>query len=256
MVDGFVGQIFNSIQGEGLFVGRRQVFVRFAGCALDCNYCDSESFRDFRPPRCEVETKPGSMKVKLVKNPMGHELVLRHVRRLATPDIHSVALTGGEPLNAGEFLIEIAKGCRRSGLATYLESNGASLEVMKKVVEHIDIAAMDIKLPEHHAVPLESWPKLLEEELSCIELSLKKGVRTFVKIVVLPTTSEKTILKVCRRLAGLGDVPLVLQPVFPARKAKRSPSMAQMYRLSQAAARAGVKEIAIIPQVHKLVGVL
>lgn len=256
MVDGFVGQIFNSIQGEGLYVGRRQVFVRFAGCALDCNYCDSESFREFRPPKCEVETRPGSMKVKLVKNPMSHELVLRHIGRLATPDIHSVSLTGGEPLGAGEFLVEIAKGCQRSGLATYLESNGASLEMMKKVVDYLDIAAMDIKLPEHRAVPVESWPRLLEEELSCIELSLKKGVRTFVKIVVLPTTHEKTILAICRRLAELGDVPLVLQPVFPARKVRRSPTMAQMYRLSRAAARAGVKEIAIIPQVHKLIGVL
>lgn len=256
MVDGFVGQVFNSIQGEGLYVGRRQVFVRFAGCTLDCNFCDSESFRGFRPPKCEVETKPGSMKIKLVKNPMSHELVLRQIRRLATPDIHSVSLTGGEPLNAGDFLIEIARGCQRFGLATYLESNGASLEMMKKVVEYIDIAAMDIKLPEHLAVPVKSWPKLLEEELSCIGMLLEKGVRTFVKIVVLTTTSEKTILKVCRRLVELSDVPLVLQPVSPARKVKRSPTMAQMYRLSQAAVRAGLREIAIIPQVHKLIRVL
>jgi len=255
MVDGYIGQIFNSIQGEGIYVGRRQVFVRFAGCSLDCKYCDTESFRQFRPVFCEVETRPSSMKIKRVRNPMSHHQVLRHVERLVTPDVHSVSLTGGEPLNAGEFLIDVARECKRAGLVTYLETNGASVEVMKRVVGHIDIAAIDIKLPEHLAVPVRNWPRLLNEELSCIELSFKKRVKTFVKIVVLPSTSERTILEVCRKLVEIGDVPLALQPVTPARNVDRAPTMGHMYQVSKAAARAGVREIAIIPQLHKLIGV-
>ena len=255
MREGYIGQIFNSIQGEGIYVGRRQVFVRFAGCSLDCNFCDSENFRQFRLPACEVETKPSSMKIKRVKNPMTQSQVLRHVKRLATPDTHSVSLTGGEPLNAGEFLVDIAKGCKRAGLATYLETNGANSEAMKRVIRHIDIAAIDIKLPEHLAVPVRNWPALLKEELSCIGLSLKGGVKTFVKIVVLPSTSEKKVAQVCKDLKKVGDMPLVLQPVTPARGVSSAPSMTRMYQLSQAAARAGIKEIAIIPQVHKIIGV-
>ena len=33
---------FVSINGEGTKAGQLAVFVRFAGCNLDCNYCDTQ----------------------------------------------------------------------------------------------------------------------------------------------------------------------------------------------------------------------
>jgi len=255
MSEGYVGQIFNTIQGEGLYFGRRQVFVRLPGCELDCAYCDTVDFRAFRPKTCQVEIRPGSMRLRSVPNPMTHGEVLRHIKGLSTPDTHSVSFTGGEPLMAGNFLLDISCACKGAGLKTYLETNGASGKAMSRVIRQIDIAAIDIKLPEHCAVPVKSWRLLFDEELSCIKTSLENGVETFVKIVVLRSTKERTIARVCRELSKIGAVPLVLQPVTPSRRIRSSPSMAQMYRLSQAAARAGVKEIAIIPQLHKLIGV-
>jgi len=256
MTKGYVGQIFNSIQGEGIYVGRRQVFVRFAGCSLDCLYCDTNKFRKFRPGECEVETNPSSMRFKYGQNPMAHKEVLRHVKRLMTLDTHSISLTGGEPLLAGDFLIDVARSLKEAGFLTYLETNGASSEAMKKVAGYIDIAAIDIKLPEHKAVPRRKWFHLLEEELACIKIALKSGVKTFVKIVVLSSTQPKTIENICRRLGRIGKIPVVLQPVTPAGRVRSAPSMAHVYHLAQTSARAGAKEIAIIPQIHKLIGVL
>lgn len=36
-----INEIFYSLQGEGRFTGAPAVFVRFAGCNLKCNFCDT-----------------------------------------------------------------------------------------------------------------------------------------------------------------------------------------------------------------------
>jgi len=38
-------EIFESIQGDRILVGVRQLFVRFAGCNLSCCYCDTPAAR-------------------------------------------------------------------------------------------------------------------------------------------------------------------------------------------------------------------
>lgn len=37
-----VNEIFYSIQGEGTFTGTPAIFIRFAGCNLKCDFCDTE----------------------------------------------------------------------------------------------------------------------------------------------------------------------------------------------------------------------
>ena len=80
-----IREIFISVQGEGPYVGQRQLFIRFCGCNLNCRYCDT----DFELSK-STEYTPIQLIEKV--NEYGKNLVL--------------SLTGGEPLVSSEFLSE------------------------------------------------------------------------------------------------------------------------------------------------------
>lgn len=72
-------ETFISINGEGQHAGELAVFIRFAGCNLNCSYCD---------------TAWANQEDTAVQIRSGEELAA-YVRESG---IHNVTLTGGEPL--------------------------------------------------------------------------------------------------------------------------------------------------------------
>ena len=253
-MEGWIGEVFSSIQGEGVYAGYRQIFVRFAGCPFRCTYCDTTEFWQTAPTYCLVERKPGSQVFKKLENPIKSEKLVKEIERLCTPDLHSISLTGGEPLAAGEFLVEVARTCKRKGWKTYLETSGSDSRVMKSAVPYLDYAAIDLKLPEHGAVGRERWASLLREELKCVRAAAQGGVKTFVKIVVLRETRTSTLVRVCQKLKSVAKVPVVLQPVTPVREGVRPPTALSLLTASAKIAELGL-EVRIMPQLHRTLGV-
>jgi len=98
-------EIFASLQGEGINLGKPAVFVRLAGCPLRCIYCDTEYSWDFNGG---VEMSP--------------EEVVRRAEELGVRG--HVVVTGGEPLVwMRRGLEELVCGLRRLG-AVEVETSG------------------------------------------------------------------------------------------------------------------------------------
>jgi len=105
-----VNEIFVSVQGEGLHVGERTVFVRFYGCPLRCVWCDQ--------PEALAHTGVGRF------DALSPEEVLRRVR--VHPAARRVCLTGGEPVIAPtEPLLWLLGELRAAGYWISVETSGA-----------------------------------------------------------------------------------------------------------------------------------
>lgn len=247
--EGVLGEIFSSIQGEGPLVGRRQIFVRMAGCNLSCRYCDTPGFAGLQKS-CRIESRAGSGGFFEMENPLSPEQVALQIDQLSGPGLHSVSLTGGEPLCQSEFVAALARECRVRGHKTYLETNGFSVHRFTSILDHLDYAAVDLKLPCHQACPAEEWEALIKNELDCLDAAFQAGVYAIAKVVILAETPDWEVERVCRGLEGLDA--LVLQPAWGA----LIPSP-RLHRLHEVAlGNLSPEMVMVIPQVHRLLGVL
>jgi organic radical activating enzyme len=182
-------EIFSSIQGEGLYVSQKQVFIRFAGCNLRCDYCDEfESWR-------EKNFKEWSLTETLEKV---DELVIRD-------KIENVSLTGGEPLLSIDFIREMIPFLKLRRLKIHLETNATLVSAFKTISGSIDVIAADIKLPS--STKITTW-NLHKQFLAILP------DKTFVKIVLTSETEWTEIEKMVEIIAGISrDIPVFLQPV-------------------------------------------
>jgi organic radical activating enzyme len=218
-----IADIFDSVQGEGVYAGVRQVFVRFFGCNLKCAFCDT-------PLEAFFEKTPGEVRDEILKY----------------NSFHSISLTGGEPLCQADFLKDLLPDIRALRHKVYLETNGTLPRELQKIIDDVDIIAMDIKLPSStQGVPL--W----EEHEDFLKTALKKEV--FVKMVVTAETQDNDILRARTIIRKTNPcIPVVLQPNWP------DGCMAlldKMMSFKRELVLYGIHDVRILPQAHKVAGI-
>jgi organic radical activating enzyme len=223
-----ISEIFFSIQGEGIFVGVPQVFVRFSGCNIKkCAFCD------------ELTTKKSFKTVKEIIT------LIRNLSKKAKP--HSVSLTGGEPLLYPQFLKELSHTLKREGYLIYLETNGTLPHNLKYVKRHLDFISMDIKLPSSTLTKA-----YFTKHRKFLKAASRKNI--FVKVVITKKTNFSCFRKAVELVKKIDKkIPFVIQPATKAARVNQPHK--DMILLFQAYALKFLKDVRVIPQMHKLIGV-
>lgn len=242
-----ISEIFSSIQGEGKYVGCRQLFIRLIGCNMDCPYCDTDKLAHDNLVPCILEACEGYKGDLKLNNPLDLDEVMPYINyRLQQPH-HSISITGGEPLLHPQVILELAKRLKSLSIPLFLETNGTLVKQLAQVIDVIDIISMDMKLPSD--IGKVYW----QEHEEFLQLASKKDV--YVKIVVSQESTEEDLEKALSIIKNIDkNILLVLQPITPLGGLHEA-SPQKMLKW-QTRAMQVLKNVRVIPQTHKMMNQL
>jgi 7-carboxy-7-deazaguanine synthase len=241
-----VREIFSSVQGEGPYVGYRQVFVRFPKCNLTCSYCDTP--QDWSPSmKCKVETNPGSEETVEYDNPLSSDQLLGIIKLFERA--HSVSLTGGEPLLYAKFIKEL----KQSKFPLYLETNMTIPDGAKEVKDVVRYVSGDFKLKDQCDFK-GNYEKYFNDTARSFSILRHTSFRDcFCKIIITGDTDKEDLLHAVGQVKEC-ITELILQPVTPINNVSAA-TPAKLFELQDAASEL-VETVRIIPQTHKVWGCL
>lgn len=238
-----VTEIFSSIQGEGPYVGVRQIFLRLPTCNIRCPYCDTVTKL---PQQLRMEMKPGSGLFNKIENPLSIEELIKLLETYDFSQHHSLSVTGGEPLMWVAELRELLPFLQEKGMKIYLETNGTLPQKLNQILPWVDIISMDIKLPF-------DGQSFWDVHESFLRAGLQKEI--FVKIVVQEETSPIELQNARDLIARVDPLILtVLQPVT-ATKGINTPKPSQLLEW-QSFFLQKLTNTRVIPQTHVFMGQL
>lgn len=240
-------EIFSSIQGEGLLIGERQIFVRFAGCNLKCDYCDTD---------WEINETTKIMTTKDVIKYIKTELDFDY-------DLHkTVVFTGGEPLLQAGFIKEIADEIHNDlQMNIMLETNGTLPQNLLEVISFIDIVSTDFKFQKYLS-SVETCHGMSLQETEFLKILMTYGKDFYIKLVCdekLSLEEFKSAIELIHEVAF--DAIIVIQPIMrmTSGKLEYSKRFDEFFKIALKKFKAKHGELGgdvlFLPQIHKFLGI-
>ena len=232
-----ISEIFTSIEGEGIFVGKKTLFIRFSGCHLKCKWCDTKYAL---PLDSGTEYQIDEIE----------DLILRELQ----PFTYKVNFTGGEPLLQTDAVIELAGFIKKqTNLKTYIESSCFDSELFSKVLPYIDICKIEFKTADSKVVENKDYDNLLLNEIKCLELAVESNKTTYIKIVVTNSTDldsfKNLVYNISKKIKPSDILGFIIQPSFGIDQPTVN-KLLDTYDIVQPM----FPEVRIIPQLHKEIG--
>ena len=219
-----IKEVFASIQGEGPYLGAKQLFIRFCDCNLRCHYCDTDFSGD------SEEYTPDEL--------------FNVIKQFDLNTIYSVSLTGGEPLLSVDFLEKFLPLLKEHNQKIYLETNATLPEELKRIINWVDVIAADIKLESATGMinSFDAHDKFFD---------VCKGHECFAKIVFDDNITDEEIEK-CIEIAKKYQILLILQPKM-SEDTMAITSVFAVTVLDKFLKK--YSKVRLIPQVHKFLSV-
>ncbi len=140
-----VSEIFYSIQGEGINLGKPSIFLRLSGCHLRCTWCDTKYTWDLKSGK-KMEIKD----------------IIKEIKKFPSKNL---VITGGEPLIQQGELIKLFKELK--GYYIEVETSGSLESHINEYINHFNCS-----------------PKLSNSQNRSIRLTQLPKEKTYYKFVV------------------------------------------------------------------------
>lgn len=162
---------FGTVDGPGI---RFVVFMQ--GCPLRCQFCHN-------PDTWEVnkgtEYSPEQLfeEIKKYKSYMDYSG-------------GGVTFTGGEPLLQAEFILEVSRLCKKSGIKIAIDTSGFIWNAaVKELLEYTDIVLLDIKNYDPRVYQTVTGVAL-SPTLKLLDYLKEKNITTWIRYVLVPKLTD------------------------------------------------------------------
>ncbi|BAH45562.1 putative queuosine biosynthesis protein [Brevibacillus brevis NBRC 100599] len=222
-----------TIQGEGMVIGQKTMFVRTAGCDYRCNWCDS------------AFTWDGSARDEIRQ--MSPEAVWEELTRLGGDRFSHVTISGGNPaLLAG--IGDLISLLKEHGIRTAVETQGSKWQAWLPLIDDITLS------PKPPSSGMQTDFQALDRIVH--ELLDQKHPGLSLKVVVFDDADFAYARTIHQRFPG---VPFYLQPGNSDLTDADTPSLRDKllesfeWLIDQAMETADMNDAKVLPQLHALV---